>query len=40
MGCPLPGGAGPRGGVADPNFALLYATRTRKVKTDRRDVAH
>ena len=23
--------------VADPNFAPLYATRTRKVKTDRRD---
>jgi hypothetical protein len=24
--------------VADPNFAPMYATRTRKVKTDRRDV--
>jgi transposase len=24
--------------VADPNFARLYATRQRKVKTDRRDV--
>jgi transposase len=23
--------------VADPNFAPMYATRTRKVKTDRRD---
>jgi transposase len=23
--------------VADPNFALMYTTRTRKVKTDRRD---
>src|SRR5439155_1933354 len=23
--------------VADPNFASMYATRTRKVKTDRRD---
>ena len=23
--------------VADPNFAHMYATRTRKVKTDRRD---
>ena len=23
--------------VADPNFALMYATRSRKVKTDRRD---
>src|SRR3990167_9106675 len=23
--------------VADPNFAAMYATRTRKVKTDRRD---
>jgi transposase len=23
--------------VADPNFATIYATRTRKVKTDRRD---
>jgi hypothetical protein len=23
--------------VADPNFGLMYATRTRKVKTDRRD---
>ncbi len=28
---------GPAGIVADPNFAPLYATRTRKVKTDRRD---
>ena len=25
--------------VADPNFAPMYATRTRKVKTDRRDRA-
>src|SRR6266446_3102874 len=25
--------------VADPNFAPMYATRTRKVKTDRRDAA-
>ena len=24
--------------VADPNFAPMYATRTRKIKTDRRDV--
>ena len=24
--------------VADPNFAPMYATRTRKVTTDRRDV--
>jgi len=23
--------------VADPNFALMYATRTRRIKTDRRD---
>ena len=23
--------------VADPNFAPMYATRTRKVKTERRD---
>src|SRR4051812_9205675 len=23
--------------VADPNFAAMYATRSRKVKTDRRD---
>jgi transposase len=23
--------------VADPNFAPMYATRTRKIKTDRRD---
>src|SRR5262245_37464757 len=23
--------------AADPNFALMHATRTRKVKTDRRD---
>jgi transposase len=23
--------------VADPNFAPMYATRSRKVKTDRRD---
>jgi transposase len=23
--------------VADPNFAPMYATRQRKVKTDRRD---
>lgn len=23
--------------VADPNFASMYATRTRRVKTDRRD---
>lgn len=25
--------------VADPNYALMYGTRTRSVKTDRRDVA-
>src|SRR5262249_23333054 len=28
---------GHEGIVADPNFAPMYATRTRKVKTDRRD---
>ena len=25
--------------VADPNFAAMYGTRTRRIKTDRRDVA-
>jgi transposase len=30
-------GLGHEGIVADPNFAPMYATRTRKVKTDRRD---
>jgi transposase len=25
--------------VADPNFALMYATRSRRIKTDRRDAA-
>jgi transposase len=29
--------SGPEVIVADPNFAPMYATRTRKVKTDRRD---
>ena len=36
----MPGVSRPSGKrviVADPNFAPLYATRTRKVKTDRRD---
>lgn len=26
--------------VADPNFASMYATRSRRVKTDKRDCAH
>lgn len=30
-------GAGREVNVADPNFAPTYATRSRKVKTDRRD---
>src|SRR5437016_492752 len=25
--------------VADPNYVAMYATRTRRIKTDRRDVA-
>jgi transposase len=25
--------------VADPNYAAMYGTRTRRIKTDRRDVA-
>ncbi len=25
--------------VADPNYAAMYGTRSRKIKTDRRDVA-
>jgi transposase len=25
--------------VADPNFAAMYGRRTRRIKTDRRDVA-
>src|SRR3990172_283108 len=37
MGGPLPEALGHEVIVADPNFAPMYATRTRKVKTDRRD---
>src|SRR5712692_901459 len=37
MGRPLLEGLGREVIVADPNFAPMYATRTRKVKTDRRD---
>src|SRR5215831_10340487 len=37
MGRPLSRGPRPRGGRRRPNFAPMYATRTRKIKTDRRD---
>ena len=37
MGGPVLEGLGHEVVVADPNFAPMYATRTRKVKTDRRD---
>src|SRR5580765_492391 len=32
-------GAGHEVVVADPNYVAMYATRTRRIKTDRRDVA-